>query len=104
MIRERRRPHLLHGRHAVQDLPDAALPQRDEPVGDLNLRELAALAPIMVLFVALGVYPQPVLDASRHDIQVIERIAQGAKNRSLLAATIAEKQHAEKVVDQEKAE
>ena len=79
----------------------------DEPVSDLNLRELAALAPIMVLFVALGVYPQPVLDASRHDIQVVERIAQGAKNRSLLAATStapAEERRAEQKGNQEIAE
>jgi NADH-quinone oxidoreductase subunit M len=45
-----------------------------EPVGDLNRRELAALLPIVGLCLLLGIYPQPVLDTSRRDINVIAKI------------------------------
>lgn len=45
-----------------------------EPVGDLTVREICALAPIMVLCVVLGVYPQPVLNVSQPDLDVVARI------------------------------
>jgi NADH-quinone oxidoreductase subunit M len=45
-----------------------------EPPGDLNGREIAALAPILVLCVVLGVFPQPVLDTARPDLEVVARI------------------------------
>jgi NADH-quinone oxidoreductase subunit M len=52
------------------------------PVGDLNLRELAALLPIAAACVALGVYPQPVLDASRRDVEVVANIVRpGGQNQ-----------------------
>jgi NADH-quinone oxidoreductase subunit M len=44
------------------------------PIGDLNLREWLAVGPIMVLCVVLGVYPQPVIDTARPDIDVITNI------------------------------
>jgi NADH-quinone oxidoreductase subunit M len=51
-------------------------------VTDLNGRELLTLAPIVILCVVLGVYPQPVLDTARRDLDVISEIAQGAKVRA----------------------
>jgi NADH-quinone oxidoreductase subunit M len=45
-------------------------------VTDLNLRELAALLPIVVLCFFLGMYPQPVLNTARRDIDVVARILQ----------------------------
>jgi NADH-quinone oxidoreductase subunit M len=57
-----------------------------EPVRDLNGRELAALVPIGVLCVALGVFPQPFFAAIDRDIQVVAGIADDARNRVLLEA------------------
>jgi NADH-quinone oxidoreductase subunit M len=56
------------------------------PVHDLNLRELAALVPIAVVCVLLGVYPQPVLNSSAHDIGVVADITQQARTRAQQAA------------------
>jgi NADH-quinone oxidoreductase subunit M len=53
-----------------------------EPVPDLNLRELAAIVPIAILCVVLGVYPQPVLDTSRRDLGIVADIAQRARDRA----------------------
>jgi NADH-quinone oxidoreductase subunit M len=55
------------------------------PVPDLNGRELAALFPIAALCVVLGVFPQPVLDAARRDVDVVARIAAGARERAARA-------------------
>jgi NADH-quinone oxidoreductase subunit M len=52
------------------------------PVGDLNGRELAAIIPIALVCLAIGVYPQPMLEASRVDVDVVARIATGARNRA----------------------
>jgi NADH-quinone oxidoreductase subunit M len=52
------------------------------PVGDLNGRELAALVPIAVACVWLGVFPQPVLDTFQRDVNVVARIAEKAKDRA----------------------
>ena len=54
------------------------------PVGDLKFREMAALAPILVLCVALGVYPQPFLDVIRKDVDVVTRITEEAKARAAI--------------------
>jgi NADH-quinone oxidoreductase subunit M len=51
-------------------------------VSDLNLRELAALVPIAVFCIWLGVYPQTILETSRRDLQVVANIVQGARDRS----------------------
>ncbi len=45
-------------------------------VHDINAREVAALAPLLMLCLLLGVYPQPVLDSVKPDIEVVERILQ----------------------------
>jgi NADH-quinone oxidoreductase subunit M len=51
------------------------------PVGDLNLRELSALIPIAVLCVVIGVYPQPVLDTAKKEIQLVAHYAAQAQER-----------------------
>jgi NADH-quinone oxidoreductase subunit M len=53
-----------------------------EVIGDLNGRELATLAPIALLCLVLGVYPQPFLDTTRADLDVIAHIAQRARERA----------------------
>jgi NADH-quinone oxidoreductase subunit M len=43
-------------------------------VPDITPREVATLAPIMALCLLLGVYPQPILDSVKPDIDVVARI------------------------------
>ncbi len=52
------------------------------PVPDLNLRELAALVPIAVVCLLLGVYPQPLLKSAEHDIGIVAGITQRARTRA----------------------
>jgi NADH-quinone oxidoreductase subunit M len=52
------------------------------PVGDLDGRELATILPVMGLCLFLGVWPQPVLDAIRPDVDVVVRIVDQAKRRA----------------------
>jgi NADH-quinone oxidoreductase subunit M len=58
------------------------IPEGHGPVGDLSGRELAALVPIAILCVAIGVYPQPVLDASRRDLNRVASITKSAETRA----------------------
>ncbi|HZY88029.1 MAG TPA: NADH-quinone oxidoreductase subunit M, partial [Gemmataceae bacterium] len=51
------------------------------PRGDLNGRELAALAPIAAACVLIGVYPKLFLDTMRPDLAVVARIADRARAR-----------------------
>jgi NADH-quinone oxidoreductase subunit M len=50
--------------------------------GDINGRELAALVPIALVCVALGLAPRLVLDPSQPDLQIVARIAQRARDRA----------------------
>jgi NADH-quinone oxidoreductase subunit M len=52
-----------------------------QPIRDLSLRELTAIVPLAILCIALGVYPQPFLDASRGDLSRISDIAAKARFR-----------------------
>src|SRR5262249_23399192 len=52
------------------------------PVADLCVREVAALLPIAVLCVAIGVFPQPMLDTAKPDIDVLAAIADRARQRA----------------------
>jgi NADH-quinone oxidoreductase subunit M len=61
-------------------------PEGHGPVGDLDGRELAALIPIAVLCVAIGVYPKPVLDASRRDLDRVAHLTGEAEKRARGAA------------------
>jgi NADH-quinone oxidoreductase subunit M len=51
------------------------------PVPDLNGRELAALIPIAVICLVLGLYPKPFLDSVRADIRVVAKAADEARLR-----------------------
>jgi NADH-quinone oxidoreductase subunit M len=51
-------------------------------VGDLNGRELAALLPIGALCLLLGLWPQPVIDASRADVNIVAKMADQARARA----------------------
>lgn len=44
------------------------------PIRDMNLRELLALAPILVLCVAIGVYPKPILKMIEPDVQGVAKL------------------------------
>ncbi|MCS7045204.1 MAG: NADH-quinone oxidoreductase subunit M [Gemmataceae bacterium] len=43
-------------------------------IADLNGREVAILAPILALCFFLGIYPKPVMDAARPDVEVVAAI------------------------------
>ena len=45
-----------------------------EPVADLNAREVAALAPLLVLCLVLGLFPQPLLNLIRPDVEAIAKL------------------------------
>ena len=45
-----------------------------EPVTDLNAREVAALAPLLVLCLVLGLYPQPLISLIRPDIEAVAKL------------------------------
>ncbi|MBI2807642.1 MAG: NADH-quinone oxidoreductase subunit M [Planctomycetes bacterium] len=49
-------------------------------VKDINPREIAALAPIMALCLLIGVFPQPVLNSIKPDIDVVADILQKRKD------------------------
>lgn len=58
-------------------------PHHDGPaVGDLNVRELAALVPLGALCLLIGLYPQPMLDATARDVGVVAKISQAARDRA----------------------
>lgn len=57
-------------------------PETHSPTGDLDAREVALLAPIAALCLFIGIYPQPILEASEPDVRVISRIASGARQRA----------------------
>jgi NADH-quinone oxidoreductase subunit M len=63
-------------------------PHHDDgpPVTDLNARELWTLVPLAVACLVLGLYPQPVLDAARRDVNVVVKIADGARARAAATA------------------
>jgi NADH-quinone oxidoreductase subunit M len=64
----------------------------EHKVGDLNIREIAALGPIVVLCIALGMYPQPVLDSFQPEVKtvvgIVERARQRQDNQPQLARTV----------------
>jgi NADH-quinone oxidoreductase subunit M len=52
-----------------------------EPIRDMDGRELATLAPIALLCLVLGVYPQPFLKTIQADVDTIADVAQRARVR-----------------------
>jgi NADH-quinone oxidoreductase subunit M len=55
-------------------------------IADLGGREIATLAPILVLCLLLGVYPQPVIEAMKPDVQIVANILQGSAPRARSAS------------------
>jgi NADH-quinone oxidoreductase subunit M len=49
-------------------------PHEGHAVRDLDAREIITLAPILGLCLALGVYPQPVIDTAKPDLDVVAKI------------------------------
>jgi NADH-quinone oxidoreductase subunit M len=45
-----------------------------EPIPDLNAREMLALAPLLAMCLWLGLFPQPVLDLIRPDVESLTRL------------------------------
>jgi NADH-quinone oxidoreductase subunit M len=56
------------------------------PVGDLTPREVALIAPIAVLCIVIGLYPQPILKASAPDVETVVEIAERARKRAAEAS------------------
>ncbi len=46
------------------------------PVGDLDLRELLTLLPIVAACLWIGLYPQPMIDAMKRDVALVTKIAE----------------------------
>jgi NADH-quinone oxidoreductase subunit M len=64
-------------------------PHHDGPEPqDITPREIATLAPIMALCLLLGVYPQPILDSVKPDIDVVANILKDRK--TIMAASARE--------------
>jgi len=55
--------------------------------GDLNFREVTALAPLAVLIVVLGVFPQPVLDTLRYTVEPLRAPVAAAEARANATAS-----------------
>jgi NADH-quinone oxidoreductase subunit M len=53
-----------------------------ETITDLNGRELSAILLVAIPCLLLGLFPQPVIEATRGDIGVVARIAQQAQERA----------------------
>ena len=51
-------------------------------VSDLNGRELAAMIPLAAVCLALGLYPQPVLDSAKKDVNTVVKIVSAARDRA----------------------
>ena len=45
-----------------------------EPVTDLNAREVFALAPLLILCLVLGLFPQPLLNLIRPDVEAVAKL------------------------------
>lgn len=76
-------------------LKEPALPASDhhEPIRDLSRREILTLVPVILFCIAIGVYPQPMIETMAPDVGVIESIADRAREREakpLLRPAVAE--------------
>ena len=60
---------------------------------DLTRRELSLMAPIVILCVVIGIFPQPIIDASQRDVDVIADIAKRARNRAHASAVESRSPH-----------
>jgi NADH-quinone oxidoreductase subunit M len=62
--------HGDHG-HGGHGHGHAEPPLVDNGIRDINLREFLALAPLAALCLAIGVYPQPLIDTIRPDVDAV---------------------------------
>jgi NADH-quinone oxidoreductase subunit M len=76
--------------------PPVPTHEAHDPITDLNFREVMTVAPIMVLCLVVGLYPQPMVDTTKADVAVIERIAEQARQRTASAALETGEPHAAK--------
>jgi NADH-quinone oxidoreductase subunit M len=53
-------------------------PRSEEPLEDMNYRELATMMSLMAILLLLGIYPQPVLDVARAPVQAVQLLYQAA--------------------------
>ena len=60
-----------------------------EPIPDLNAREMLALAPLLTMCLWLGLFPQPVLDLIRPDVESLTRLYGHTQASKVLAVTDA---------------
>lgn len=68
---------LQHAFFGPVNLPSESHDSHDhkhEPVTDLNAREILALAPLLSLCLILGLFPQPLLELIRPDVEAVSRL------------------------------
>ena len=69
--------------------PVGTLPE-SHPVADMGVREAWSLVPLLVLCLAIGVYPKPLIDTVRPDIEAVSRIyAHRAEKQTPAVAQVA---------------
>lgn len=61
----------------------------DEPITDLNIRELLAIGPIAAACLWIGLYPAPVLDLIRPDVAAVAALYPRAESAPLMLAETA---------------
>jgi NADH-quinone oxidoreductase subunit M len=62
---------LQHAFFGAVKVPAESHSHDHEPVTDLNAREVVALAPLLTLCLLLGLFPQPLLNLIRPDVQAV---------------------------------
>lgn len=62
-----------------------------EPIADLNAREVLTLAPLLVMCLWLGLFPQPVLDLIRPDVESLTQLYGDVRARKAVPATVIKK-------------
>jgi NADH-quinone oxidoreductase subunit M len=69
------------------------------PVTDMTVREWLMVAPIVLACIGLGVYPQPILNSTRQDVETVIQMAKKARQRA--ADSVAVPLITEAIADQE---
>jgi NADH-quinone oxidoreductase subunit M len=69
--------------------PVGTLPA-SHPVSDMGAREAWSLVPLLVLCLVLGVYPKPLIDTIKPDIEAVSRMYDNVRAERLPAAPVAE--------------
>jgi NADH-quinone oxidoreductase subunit M len=65
---------LQHAFFGPVKIPAESHGHKHEPVADLNAREVLALAPLLSLCLLLGLFPQPLLNLIRPDVEAVSRL------------------------------